>query len=224
MRPILSFPATESPLSYMPPCVAIEALDHPYTMSRAYRNSPYCRALQNCSLSGDMRRDVLEIAMSQMGYHEGDCDADMDGMNPFGGRNFTEYNRIYGMLDNDEGNGVSYGYAWCASFVSWCLRQAGVPTTIAPNEVTCESMSLWFRLFSVYHPSSSHYSPRPGDIVMFQPRGNGIANHVGFVVGLARGKLYTVEGNSQNKVRLRSYIPTDPYILGYCVPDYIEKE
>ncbi len=195
------------------------ALTPTYQMSEAYLESPYYRALTDYTLTGDMRRDVVSVALTQLGYHEGDGDTDMDGTNIFGSRNYVEYNRIYGQLDNGEGNGVSYGYAWCASYVSWCLRQAGVPDTLAPNEVSCSRMTRWFESHSVYYARSTGYTPLPGDIVMFQ-NGDNVANHVGFVVGVQNGILYTVEGNSGNVVGMHSYALTDDYILGYCVPAY----
>ncbi len=191
----------------------------PYEMSEAYQGSPYYRALLSCSLTGDMRRDVLTVAFTQIGYHEGNSDSDMDGLNIFGGRNFVEYNRVFGKLDNGEGNGVSYGYAWCASFVSWCLRQAGVSESVAPTEVSCSRMTNWFEENKAYHPRSDEYTPLPGDIVMFH-YGNNIANHVGFVIGVENETVYTIEGNSGDAVGVHRYPLYDGSILGYCVPAY----
>ncbi len=222
MKKLLASMIKTARLSFLPldlPDAAASA----YQMSGEYQDSPFYQALINYSLTGDMRQDVVSIALTQLDYHEGDSDADMGGMNLSGGKNFAEYNRIWGKLDNDEGNGVSYGYAWCAAFISWCLRMSHVPQTIAPSEVTCRIMTEWYQAHAVYHPSTDGYLPLPGDIVMFQ-RGNGIANHVGFAVGVRNDTLYTVEGNSDNRVRMRSYSLSDSYILGYCVPAYTVKE
>lgn len=190
-----------------------------YEMSGAYTDSVFYDELLSYELTGDMRRDVVSIAYTQLGYHEGNREADLHGGNVSGNRNFAEYNRIRGMLDNGEGNGKSLGYAWCASFVSWCLRQGGVPTEVAVNEISCQRMSDWYRLHSTYYRRTDGYTPIPGDIVMFR-YGSGGANHVGLVVGVEDGRLYTIEGNTSDMVGLRSYSLSNSAILGYCVPDY----
>lgn len=195
-----------------------------YELSEEYKSGKYYEQLLEYELTGDMRRDVLSIAFTQLGYHEGNSDADMDGRNILGARNFVEYNRIWGKLDNGEGNGKSYGYAWCAAFVTWCLRQAQVPEEIAAGEISCSRMTAWYRSNSTYRTRGSGYTPIPGDIVMFQYNGSGSANHVGFVIGVEGGQLYTIEGNSGGMVGTHSYSLSNGSILGYCVPDYTVEE
>ncbi len=207
------------PLAILP----TTALTPSYTVGDAYKNSPYYDQLIAVELTGDMRYDVLAVAFTQLGYHEGDSEADMDGLNVYGNKNFVEYNRIFGKVDNNEGNGVSYGYAWCAAFVSWCLRQAGVPVELAKTEISCSRMTNWFKSNSTYHPLAEGYTPLPGDIIMFH-NGDNSADHVGLVVGVKDGKVYTVEGNNGGVVAPHMYAMTDDYILGYCVPDYVVKE
>ena len=89
-----------------------------YEFGGEYQSSPYYNNLLSYELTGDGRYDALAVAFTQLGYHEGDSDAEMNGENGSGSRNFVEYNRMYGKLDNGEGNGMSYGYSWCAAFVS----------------------------------------------------------------------------------------------------------
>ncbi len=193
-----------------------------YTVGEAYKSSPYYEELMALELTADMRYDVLSVAFTQIGYHEGDSEADMDGLNVFGNKNFVEYNRIFGKVDNNEGNGVSYGYAWCAAYVSWCLRQSGVPKEIAVTEISCNRMTKWFEANSTFHPLSEGYVPLPGDIIMFH-NGDNSADHVGLVVGVKDEKVYTVEGNSGGIVGQHLYNLTDTGILGYCVPAYTVK-
>ena len=128
--------------------------------------------------------DVVSIAMTQYGYHEGNSEADMGGTNRDGYKNFAEYNRMYGKLDNGEGNGMSYGYSWCAAFVSWCLRQSRVEETAAITEVSCRRMTDWYREQGRFYSRQSGYTPLPGDIIMFHD-GDGVPSHVGFVLGVA---------------------------------------
>ena len=80
-----------------------------YEMSEVYMATPYYTALQNASLTGNQKRDILEIALSQVGYHERR-------------ENYTEYGRYTG----------TDGFEWCASFISWCAAQANISTSIIP--------------------------------------------------------------------------------------------
>jgi hypothetical protein len=195
------------------------AAEPTYEMEGAYTDSAFYDALLSYELTGDMRRDVVSVAYTQLGYHEGNGETELHGGNISGRRNYAEYNRIRGALDNGEGNGRSLGYAWCASFVSWCLRQGGVPVEVAVNEVSCQRMADWYREHATYYRRGGGYTPIPGDIVMFR-YGSGGANHVGLVVGVENGRLYTIEGNTSDMVGLRSYSLSNSAILGYCVPDY----
>lgn len=200
--------------------LSVAAVEPVYEVSEEYRASPYYEALLGCTLTGDGRYDVLTVAYSQFGYHEGDSEAEMNGANASGTKNFAEYNRMYGKLDNGEGNGVSYGYSWCAAFVSWCLRHAGVSKEVARTEVSCRRMTEWYRENSTYHARSSGYVPLPGDIIMFH-NGNGVAQHVGLVCGTEGNRVYVIDGNGQEgMVTTHSYRLNSLVILGYCVPDY----
>lgn len=191
-----------------------------YELGEEYQSSPYYTRLLDCELTGDGRFDVLAVALTQLGYHEGDSDAEMDGADAKGSRNFVEYNRMYGKLDNGEGNGMSYGYSWCAAFVSWCLRHAGIPEEIAVTEVSCRRMTDWYRENFTYHPRESGYLPKPGDIIMFHD-GDGVAHHVGLVLGMERGRVHVIDGNGKEEaVATHVYHRNSRAILGYCVPDY----
>ena len=199
------------------------ALKLSYVPGSAYKGSIFYKRVTELELTGDQRYDFISIALSQIGYHEGASEADMDGLNIYGNKNFVEYNRIYGKVDNNEGNGVSYGYEWCAAFVSWCLRQAGVPSAKAITEISCNRMTNFYKNRSLFHPASSGYTPLPGDIIMFSNKGV-TANHVGLVLGVKDGTVYTVEGNNGGKVDVHSFALTDSYIFGYCVPEYTTLE
>ena len=83
-----------------------------YQMTAQYMASRYYDNFCKVPLSGDQVTDVLAIALSQLGYHEGDSNADLGGMNTKGSKDFVEYNVLYGRLDNNQGNGLSYGYYW----------------------------------------------------------------------------------------------------------------
>jgi len=194
-----------------------------YEFSREYKSSAYYDNLLAYVPTGDMRYDVLAVAFTQQGYHEGDRDADMHGGNANGSRNYVEYNRMYGPLDNGEGNGVSYGYHWCAAFVSWCLRHSGVPEEVAVTEVSCNRMLQWYRQNGTYHARQSGYTPLPGDLILFHD-GSGIPHHVGLVLGVNGGRVHVIDGNGkEDNVATHVYHHNSAKILGYCVPDYTTR-
>ena len=198
----------------------VSAIEPTYTVSDAYMASPFYAALSELSLTGDERFDVLSVALSQLGYHEADGEDGFGGDHVDGSRNFAEYNRMYGKLDNGEGNGLSYGYSWCAAFVSWCLRQSGVDTEVAVTSVSCRRMTDWYREQDAFYGARSGYTPQPGDIIMFH-EGDGVPSHVGFVLGVAHRRVYVIDGNGrENSVAIHVYNRNSKAIYGYCVPEY----
>ena len=193
-----------------------------YKPSEGYMSSKYYTALTEYKLTGDQRYDTVALALTQLGYHEGDSELDFDGMNTMGGKNFVEYNRIYGKVDNGEGNGTSYGYAWCAAFVSFNLRHAGVAESAAVTEISCSRMVKWYRAISTREAwKDASYVPVAGDVIFFKTgTSNSVSTHVGLVVGVKDGKIYTVEGNSGGVVGMHEYDVGAKTIVGYGIPAY----
>ena len=131
-------------------CVVAFAVEPSYKVSSDYKDTLYYNNLLAVELTGDGATDVIAVALSQLGYHEGNNQGDLEGGNAGGSKNFVEYNVLFGKLDNGEGNGYSYGYAWCAAFVNWCLRQARVDErSTGGMYVSCAAWRNWFIIFSV---------------------------------------------------------------------------
>ncbi len=197
--------------------VQVAALKPSYKVSAAYKDSTYHQNLLSLPLVGDGAFDTLSVALSQYGYHEGASTADFHGTNGAGKGNFTEYGYAHGKV------GGTYGYAWCAVFVSWCLSQAGEAKSAGGAFSSC---SLWIarlRELGQYTSRSAH-TPKMGDIIFFRTSGvSRASDHVGLVLDVRGGRVYTVEGNSSERVALRSYALTDTYIVGYGRPDYENK-
>ncbi len=185
-----------------------------YTPSAAYQSSTYYKNLRALPTTGDAAFDAVAIALSQLSYHEGNGTAQMGGESS-GGGNFTEYNYAFGKI------GGSYGYAWCAAFVSWCLDLAGAPDSAGGAFASC---TLWVeKLKSIgqYRTRSSGYTPKAGDLIFFRTAGvSRASDHVGLVRYVKGGRVYTVEGNTSNRVDLHDYALGDSYIVGYGLPDY----
>lgn len=219
------------------------AVEPSYRVSDAYEDTGYYNNLLTLELTGDGVTDTIAVALSQLGYHEGNNDAQKDGMNSSGSKNFVEYNVLFGKLDNGEGNGTSYGYAWCAAFVNWCLRQARVDLELTGGMyVSCASWRNWFiyegwAQGASYHARTADYTPKKGDLIFFKSLSathSRPTDHIGIVLKVEDGKVYTIEGNGDNRVALHEYALTDRYIVGYGsiayptadvpVTDYYAKE
>ncbi len=212
--------------------ITASAVEPSYNVSDAYKDTKYYNNLLAYELTGDGVTDVIAIALSQMGYHEGNKNADMDGSSS-GSKNFVEYNVLFGKLDNGEGNGTSYGYAWCAAFVNWCLRQARVDKELTGGMyVSCNSWRNWFinegaKFGAEYHNRTDDYTPRPGDLIFYRSLSathSRATDHIGIVLKSEDGKVYAIEGNADNRVGLHEYALTDKYIVGYGTPAYERAE
>lgn len=94
---------------------------------------------------------------------------------------------------------------WCAYFVSWMCQQAGTPIG-AGGEGTgwVPAIETWGRQQGRYFEGRP---PQPGDIVIFERTGDGVADHTGIVESVGRdGRIHTIEGNtSENRVSRRTY-------------------
>lgn len=114
--------------------------------------------------------------------------------------------------------GFSYRVAWCACFVSWVLRQAGVTKDVCFNYCYCPTAVNWFKERGIWKGRS--YSPQPGDVIMFDWEGDGVSDHTGIVERCTGGIVYTIEGNSGDVCRRKSYTVGSSVIMGYGVPKY----
>lgn len=102
---------------------------------------------------------------------------------------------------------------WCANFVSWCFRQAGHPLPGNQEAIgSCDTMAAELRARGALFQSGER-TPQPGDVIFFGQPGD--YTHVGIVERVEGGKVYTVEGNSGDRVTERSYDLGDPKIQAY---------
>ena len=113
-----------------------------------------------------------------------------------------------------------YGFGsrveWCACFVSWCADQCGLLDSGAvPKFAGVGTGVQWFQSRGQWLDGSA--TPEPGMIVFFKWYGSDslIADHVGIVEQVEDGRIYTIEGNSDNMVRQNSYPVGYGEIKGY---------
>ncbi len=108
---------------------------------------------------------------------------------------------------------------WCACFVSWCADQCGyIESGLIPKFAGCVDGSNWFKDNGQWQDRS--YEPQAGDIIFFDWEGDGETDHVGIVEKCENGVVYTVEGNSGDACRQRSYPVGSSVIYGYGLPAY----
>lgn len=148
--------------------------------------------------------------MSQVGYKEGS----LNGYTALS-NNRCEYNRWY------YGKDVSGdSYPWCAVFISWCARAAGISKDVIPTTAGARATGGfydWSRAHGQFK-YASQYTPQVGDIAIFT------YSHVGIVVSVSGNTATIVEGNSSQAVSKYSYSAngSDGKIYGYFVPEYTE--
>jgi hypothetical protein len=104
-------------------------------------------------------------------------------------------------------------------FVSWVAGQCGfIDAGIIPRFASCAVGIEWFQDRGQW--CEPGYAPVPGDLIFFDWEPDGTADHVGIVESVTDGTVNTIEGNSSDSVRRRSYEIDSIKIYGYGVPQY----
>ena len=88
--------------------------------------------------------------------------------------------------------GLTPGYAWCASFVYWTCRTAGVPAELLPQRRQAAAVIEWRNWAKANDLITT--KPRRGDL-MFWVNSSGMG-HIGFVTSVTGGEVKTIEGNT----------------------------
>ena len=195
-----------------------------------YKKSKYYKRLKALKLTGTNRENVLEIAKSQLGYHEGNSASQMGGGNKSGTGNITEYGNYYGIQG-----------AWCAMFVNWCARENNTSTKVIPS--TCRVMDYYaffhkkgqrYYKWSKTRGGKGSYKPKAGDLILYSVYRTGETHHIGYVKSCTVKKkkivIKTLEGNASDEARERTwtlnrgssgYVSSfGQYINGFASPKY----
>lgn len=142
---------------------------------------------------------ILTLARHEIGTKE----------NP-SGSNRVKYNTYY---YKREVSGDSY--AWCCAFIWWLFDQCGLSKLFYGGEKTayCPTALSWFKNNGQW--VTSDY--KPGDIIFFNLRGDGMASHIGIVESVNDGKITCIEGNYGDSV---ARVVRTTHILGAGRPLY----
>ena len=178
-----------------------------YTPSSSYKNGPYYKALTAVSLTGDYHKDLVAVAASQVGYRESDSASKLSGTSR-GTSDYTEYGYRFN----------TNGQAYCACFVSYCARAAGIPTSVIANSINATADD-----FGVAWHERKDYTPSCGDLIIFDKEPYNLAaprsahgDHVGIVEYVQNNRVHTIEGNTSNNCVERCDYPlNDTNIKGY---------
>ena len=194
--------------------------DPDYQFSDAYKTSVWYENFTSLELTSNDRNNILRIAVSQLGYHEGDSAKDFDGMNKNGSSNYIEYARLLVPHYNDN------AYEWCACFVNWCLNQARYDK--ASSEIGCWKWVGELKTMKMWQDSAAYkgtYTPKPADMIFFNWNNtNTGSGHIGYVLYTTDTHVFTIEGNADNNVTVRSYALNNPCVIGYGTPPYDEGD
>ena len=129
---------------------------------------------------------------------------------------------VVDIAKRQEGNVGGYPYwswygfngrvAWCACFVSWCYHEAGLSE---PRFAACQSQGVaWFTSRGQWG-ARGYKDIAAGDAIFFDWDLDGSADHVGIVIGRDNERVYTVEGNSGDACKIKSYSLNYECIKGY---------
>ncbi len=129
------------------------------------------------------------------------------------------------------------GQAWCAAQVSTAIYEACGNSSSAAKQVmygvwpyvNCAQVwdkapsnkKFWsyYQRWTLGKGERTTYKPVAGDIIIFTDNGS-TRSHTGMVYSCDGTYVYTIEGNSGQMCRKRSYILTSSYIYGWIRPAY----
>ena len=108
---------------------------------------------------------------------------------------------------------------WCGCFLSWAADQKkasidGDPPRFANVDTGMEGFQ---KSGKWRNPNDANNNPIPGDYVFFDWDRDSDPDHVGAVLCVKDGFLYTIEGNSGGRVAVQRYSLGDSRIVGYGV-------
>lgn len=172
-----------------------------YSGSSSYTSSQYYKNLKKVKLTGDQAADIVAVALSQVGYHEGSYSSDLAG-NGKGTGNFTEYGRWFDRQDQ-----------WCNEFLCWCANIAGISTSIVPKLASSSGSYSTYQSMGVKtFAYSSACKLQTGDMIFVCTHGgHGCIDHIGIVTDADSKNIYTVEGNLSDEVKTAVYPVSDGY-------------
>ena len=170
-------------------------------------------------------KEVIAVALAELGYKEKESNSQLDSKTANAGDgNYTKYARDLAAAGYYNGN--KNGYEWCDVFVDWCFYKAF--GAAEGQRIQCQTgpLGAGTGYSKGYYEAQNRFdgTPRVGDQVFFRYSGDTGTDHTGLVTEVSASGIVTVEGNSNNEVRRKSYDKSYYAILGYGHPLYDGEE
>ena len=168
--------------------------------------------------------ELIKVAIAELGYCEKETNKNLDDKTANAGDgNWTKYARDLHTAGYYQA--PKNGYAWCDMFVDWCCLQ------LMGNKKDGEYLQCQTGLYGAGCEWSSDCYRRAGRFGKDPQVGAQIffgktdaESHTGIVEKFDETYVYTIEGNTSNKVARRTYKRTDSYIVGYGYMRFDEEE
>ena len=135
----------------------------------------------NYPYTEDLRKDLVGIAQTQVGYAESQLNFEVSDSGQRKG--YTRYGEWYGAPYKD----------WSAMFVSFCLSYAGADSEELPFSSGATSMAELWKAEGKFAPKGE-YIPESGDIVFFDN------NTAGIVAEVYNATFYVIRGDFEDVV------------------------
>lgn len=187
---------------YLFPDDTLEIVRDEYMISRV--NFVSCSyvpdELENIQAVGGSKSCVVNVARAEIGYTE----------EP--GTRYTKYSEKYNVV----------GYAWCASFVSWCVDEANIPSSVIPQSAGIRVISDFFHTNQRYYYSGSNggsTKPQAGDLIFLYGNPT-VSDHIGIVTSCDGTYVYYIDGNNGGKVTSSTIRFTSSDFVGFGRPAY----
>ena len=108
---------------------------------------------------------------------------------------------------------------WCACFTSYIAAECGcIQSGICPRSALVDDWVSFYKKQHRWAPGS--YIPHSGDFIIFDWDLNGSPNHIGIVESCDGKTIHTIEGNSGDVCKRKTYTRGSVFIMGYCLPNY----
>jgi hypothetical protein len=95
--------------------------------------------------------------------------------------------------------------AWCANFVSWIYKEAGV-SLVNPNSGSWRipgtfTLREYYQSINKFHAADSGYSPKVGDIMLYD-NPSSFGQHTNIIIALNGNNVTTIGGNEPGGIRI----------------------
>ena len=166
----------------------------------------------------------VDILIPYLGYGEKDSNTGLDRMDTFGHNNYTFIAEFFDKLWNA---GIKWyntrkqGAEWCdmtfdyAQCIAW-----GYETALKVVYQPMQSCGAGCEYSARYYRDNNAWTnePKTGDQIFFGKKGK--ETHTGIVEKVEGGKVYTIEGNTSDRLLGRTYSLDNANIAGYGRPNY----